>query len=139
MSKSEFAALANDAGAARSWTKTALTNSLGATVGRPAPTAGGGVVKYGVQSMSFGDVNVMRIYESSNIDPSVQQASSSGRWPITSRARAGSRPLTCRRFYLRKRHLINILTGRIAFRVPFAVLQLDIAYAQPAQRIQATL
>jgi hypothetical protein len=76
ISKDEFAALTSDAGAARSWTATAQINSLGATVGRPAPTAGSTGVKYGFagSSMSFGDVNVMRIYESSNIDPSVQQA-----------------------------------------------------------------
>ena len=67
-------ALTHDEGAARSWTATALINSLGATVGRPPPTAGGGAVKYDGSSMHFGDVNVMRIYESSNIEPSVQQA-----------------------------------------------------------------
>jgi len=75
LSKLEFAALANGEGAARSWTKTALTNSVGATVGLPSSTAGGGAVKYDVGgSMHFGDVNVMRVYESSNIEPSVQQA-----------------------------------------------------------------
>jgi hypothetical protein len=76
LSKLELAALTNDEGAARSWTATAQINSLGATVGRPSPTAGGGAVKYsaGGASMFFGDVNVMRIYESSNINPSVQQA-----------------------------------------------------------------
>jgi hypothetical protein len=76
LSKRDFAALTNDEGAARSWTATAQINSLGATVGRPSPTAGGGAVKYtfGGSSMYFGDVNVMRVYESSNIDPSVQQA-----------------------------------------------------------------
>jgi hypothetical protein len=75
LSKREFAALANDEGAARSWTATALTNSVGATVARPSPTAGGGAVRYEYGgSMHFGDVNVLRIYESSNIDPSVEQA-----------------------------------------------------------------
>ena len=76
LSKQELATLTNDEGAARSWTATAQINSLGATVGRPPPTAGGGAVKYGFggSSMYFGDVNVMRVYESSNIDPSVQQA-----------------------------------------------------------------
>jgi hypothetical protein len=74
LSKREFAALTDDEGAARSWTATALINSVGATVGRPPPTAGGGAVKYDGASMHFGDVNVMRIYESSNINPSVQQA-----------------------------------------------------------------
>jgi len=76
VSKRDFAALANDEGAARSWTKTALTNSAGATVGRPAPTSGDGAVKYGYagSSVHFGDVNVMQVYETSNIDPSVQQA-----------------------------------------------------------------
>jgi hypothetical protein len=76
LSDRELAALTHDEGAARSWTATAQINSLGATVGRPSPTSGGGIVKYsyGAASMQFGDVNVMRIYESSNIDPSVQQA-----------------------------------------------------------------
>jgi hypothetical protein len=76
MSKPEFAALTSEEGAARSWTATALTNSMGATVGRPPATLGGGAVKYtfGGASMHFGDVNVMRTYESSNINPSVQQA-----------------------------------------------------------------
>jgi hypothetical protein len=74
LSKLEFAALTNDEGAARSWTATAKINSAGATVGRPPSTAGGGAVKYDGASMHFGDVNVMRIYESSNINPSVQQA-----------------------------------------------------------------
>lgn len=75
LSKVEIAALANFEGAVRSWTNTALTNSVGATVGRPSPTAGGGAVKHGYQesSVHFGDVNVMRVYESSNINPSVQQ------------------------------------------------------------------
>ena len=44
LSKPEIAALANFEGAARSWTKTALTDSVGAIVGRPSPTAGGGAV-----------------------------------------------------------------------------------------------
>jgi hypothetical protein len=75
LSKQEFAALTSDEGAARSWTATAQINSLGATVGRPPPTAGGTAVKYDYGgAMHFGDVNVMRIYESSNINPSVQQA-----------------------------------------------------------------
>ena len=74
VSKQEFAALLNDEGAARSWSRTAQTNSLGATVGRPSRTLGSTAVKYGVQSISFGDVDVMRIYESSNHFPSVQQA-----------------------------------------------------------------
>jgi hypothetical protein len=74
LSKSDIAALANDEGAARSWSHTAQTNSLGATVGRPSPSLGHGPVRYGVQSISFGDVNVMRTYESSNHFPAVQQA-----------------------------------------------------------------
>ena len=91
LSKPEFAALVNDEGAARSWTATALTNSTGATVGRPSPTAGGGSVKYGYQgsSVHFGDVNVMRINESSNIDPSVQQAIVSAWVVLETRATLG--------------------------------------------------
>jgi hypothetical protein len=76
MSKREYTALANDAGAARTWTATALTNSMGQIAGTPAPTAGTGTVKWGYQgsSVSIGNAQVMRIYEGSNINPSVQQA-----------------------------------------------------------------
>jgi len=76
LSKRELAALAKDEGAARVWTKTAQTNSLGATVGRASPKVGHGAIQVGFQgsTISFSNVNVMRIYESSNIFPSVQQA-----------------------------------------------------------------
>ncbi len=76
LSKREFASLANDEGAARSWTNTAQTNSFGATVARASPKGSSGAVKSGFQgsSISFSDVNVMRVYESSNINPSVQQS-----------------------------------------------------------------
>jgi hypothetical protein len=74
LSKSEIAALANDEGAARSWSHTAQTNSLGATVGRPSSSLGHGPVRYGAgATIRFGDVDVMRVYESSNHFPSVQQ------------------------------------------------------------------
>ncbi|MEO8019563.1 MAG: hypothetical protein ABI769_17265 [Pseudomonadota bacterium] len=74
LSKREFAALTTDQGAARSWTTTALTNSVGAIAARPPPTVGGGAVRYERASMHFGDVDVLRVYESSNISPSVRQA-----------------------------------------------------------------
>jgi hypothetical protein len=91
LSELEFAALSKDEGAARCWTATAQTNSLGATVGRPAATSGGGAVRYGYagSSVHFGDVNVMRIYESSNIDPSVQQAIVSAWIVLETRATLG--------------------------------------------------
>jgi hypothetical protein len=91
LSKPEIVELANFDGVARSWAKTALTNSVGATVGRPSPTAGGGSVKWGYQgsSVHFGDVNVMRVYESSNIDPSVQQAIVSAWVVLDTRATIG--------------------------------------------------
>ena len=71
----EFEALANAQGAARSWSMTLLTNSAGMAAGRPSPNGGGGTVKtgYAGSSVSFGDVGVMRVYESSNANPSVQQ------------------------------------------------------------------
>jgi len=72
---SEFEELASAEGAARSWSMTLLTNSMGAVAGRPSPSRGGGAVKTGFagSSISFGDVGVMRVYESSTINPSVQQ------------------------------------------------------------------
>ena len=83
VSRRELARLAAEEGAARSWSVTAMTNSAGAIAGRPAPTAGSGSVKsgFGGSSVSFGDVNVMRVYESSNMNPSVQQAIASA-WVV---------------------------------------------------------
>ncbi len=71
----EFEALAHAEGAARSWSMTLLTNSMGHVAGRPSPTGGSGAVKTGFagSSVSFGDVGVMRTYEASNTNPSVQQ------------------------------------------------------------------
>lgn len=71
----EYEELANAEGAARAWSATRQTNSMGAVAGRPSPSQGSGAVKPGFagSSVSFGDVNVMRVYESSNINPSVQQ------------------------------------------------------------------
>jgi len=91
LSKIDYAALTDDEGAARTWSTTAQINSLGATVGRPSPTSGGGPVKYGYagSSVHFGDVNVMRIYESSNIFPSVQQAIVSAWVVLETRATMG--------------------------------------------------
>lgn len=76
MAKREFAALASDDGAARTWTSTAQTNSMGQIAGTPAPTAGGGTIKWGYQGadLSVGNAPVMRVYEGSNINPSVEQA-----------------------------------------------------------------
>lgn len=71
----EFEELAQAEGAARSWSMTLRTNSMGAVAGRPSPSGGSGAVKTGFagSSVSFGDVDVMRTYEASNINPSVQQ------------------------------------------------------------------
>jgi hypothetical protein len=72
---SEFAELAASDAVARSWSVTQLTNSAGAVAGRPSPSAGGGAVKVGFagSSVSFGDVDVLRVNESSTINPAVQQ------------------------------------------------------------------
>jgi hypothetical protein len=71
----EFAELAEADGAARSWSMTLLTNSMGTAAGRPSQTSGGGTVKPGFQgaNVSFGNVDVMRVYDSSNANPSVRQ------------------------------------------------------------------
>ncbi len=83
LSRREMLRLRNDEAIARSWSATAMTNSAGAIAARPSPTAGSGSVKSGFagSSVSFGDVNVMRTYESSNINPSVQQAITSA-WVV---------------------------------------------------------
>ena len=76
VSKRELRRLATDEGAARSWSVTALTNSFGGTGANPSPSSGGGTVKgQGGASVTFdGSANVMRVYEASNINPSVEQA-----------------------------------------------------------------
>lgn len=75
LSRDDLDELSNAEGAARSWSTTQLTNSMGTAAGRPSPSQGGGAVKTGFagSSVSFGDVDVMRVYESSNANPSVQQ------------------------------------------------------------------
>jgi hypothetical protein len=75
MSPRELGELAGAEGAARSWSTTLLTNSMGTAAGMPSPTAGSGAVKvgFGGSSVSFGNVPVMRVYEASNANPSVQQ------------------------------------------------------------------
>jgi hypothetical protein len=75
LSDRELSELAHADGAARSWSTTLLTNSMGNAAGRPSSTAGSGAVKVGFagSSVSFGDVPVMRVYESSNANPSTQQ------------------------------------------------------------------
>ena len=76
VSKRELRRLATDEGAARSWSVTALTNSFGGTGAHPSPSSGGGTVKgQGGASVTFdGSANVMRVYDASNINPSVEQA-----------------------------------------------------------------
>ena len=76
LSRSRVDELASEEGAARSWSATMLTNSVGAGAGRPSASLGGGAVRSGFagSSVTFGDVSVMRTYEASNINPSVQQA-----------------------------------------------------------------
>jgi hypothetical protein len=72
----EFAELAASDAAARSWTVTLLTNSAGSIAARPSPSTGAGAVRVGFagSSVSFGDAEVLRVYEASNANPSVQQA-----------------------------------------------------------------
>jgi hypothetical protein len=151
VSKREFAALANDEGAARSWTKTALTNSAGATVGRPSPTSGGGVVKYsyGGASVHFGDVNVMQVYETSNIDPSVQQAIVSAWVVLETRATIG-KSLTQLADYAALRGLAMMRPGELdgsedtilalfepgSEAAPAGLTEFDRAYLKSLYRIQ---
>ncbi len=75
LSRREFEQLSGVAGPARSWSTTLVTNGLGGSAGRPSPSRGHGAVKTGFagSSVSFGDVPVMRIYDASNANPSVQQ------------------------------------------------------------------
>jgi hypothetical protein len=91
LSKRELTALANDEGAARTWTKTAQTNSMGQIAAKPSPTYGSEPIKVGFQgsSMHFGDVNVLRVYESSNMFPSVEQGIASSWVVIETRATFG--------------------------------------------------
>ena len=84
VSKQEFDRLASEPGAARAWSNTVLTNSNGTPVGAPPSSAGGGVVKRGYQGSSVtidGSVNVVRVQETSNVNPSVQQAMQSS-WVV---------------------------------------------------------
>jgi hypothetical protein len=73
ISKRELARLSSAGTTARGWSITRTTNSMGATSSQPTES-GGTAVKYGTQSVGFGGgANVMRVYDSSNINPSVQQ------------------------------------------------------------------
>jgi hypothetical protein len=76
LSRREYDRVAEAEGAARSWSATMLTNSNGAGQARTPATAGTGTVKTGYQgsSVSFGNADVLRVYESSNINPSVEQS-----------------------------------------------------------------
>jgi hypothetical protein len=76
LTRREVRRLASEEGTARAWTVTILTNSGGATASNPSPSAGGGTVKgQGGASITFdGSANVMRTYDASNINPSVQQS-----------------------------------------------------------------
>lgn len=75
LSERELAELTDGKGAARAWSATGLSNSMGGGARRPAPNTGGPAAKgdYSNSNIDFGDVNVMRVYETSNINPSVQQ------------------------------------------------------------------
>ena len=115
LSKRELAALVDDEGAARSWSATALTNSAGATAGRPSPSAGGGAVKSGFagSSVSFGDVAVMRTYESSTINPSVQQAIVSA-WVVIDTGETFGKTLTQIADYAAMRGLAMVRPAELA-------------------------
>jgi hypothetical protein len=75
LSRREFARLADGEGAARSWSSTVMTNSVGTVAATPGGGSGGSAVNATAASIGFGGgTNVLRVYESSNIHPSVQQA-----------------------------------------------------------------
>ena len=115
LSKRELAALAENEGAARSWSSTALTNSDGAVAGTPAPTAGGGNVKWGYQgsSVSVGGASVMRVREGSNINPSVQQAIVSA-WVVVETGATFGKSLTQIADYAAMRGLAMVRPGELA-------------------------
>ena len=76
VSRREYRELTEGEGAARSWSATMLTNSAGKSAGSTTTNGGGGTATSGYQgsSVSFNAANVMRVYESSTINPSVQQS-----------------------------------------------------------------
>ena len=115
LSRRELGRLASEEGAARSWNATAMINSAGATAGRPSPTAGTGSVKsgFGGSSISFGDVNVMRAYESSNINPSVQQAITSA-WVVIETGATFGKSLTQIADYAAMRGLAMVRPAELA-------------------------
>lgn len=114
-SRREMARLATEQGIARSWSATAMTNSAGAIAARPSPTAGSGSVKTGFagSSVSFGDVNVMRTYESSNINPSVQQAITSA-WVVIETGATFGKSLTQIADYAAMRGLAMVRPAELA-------------------------
>ena len=115
LSRREWDRLSGDEGIARSWNATAMTNSAGAVAGRPSPSAGGGSVKTGFagSSVSFGDVNVMRAYESSNINPSVQQAIMSA-WVVIETGATFGKSLTQIADYAAMRGLAMVRPAELA-------------------------
>lgn len=76
MSVEAIDALSRPDSPARAWTVTWQTNSLGQVAGQPSPSGGSGAVKsgYAGSSVRFDGVPVLRVYEASTINPSVQQA-----------------------------------------------------------------
>jgi hypothetical protein len=77
LSKREFEALAADVSSALSWSQTVLTNSMGQAASNPSSSAGLGTVKTGFQGSSVtfdGGSKVLRVYETSTINPSVRQS-----------------------------------------------------------------
>ena len=115
LSRREWDRLSGDEGIARSWNATAMTNSAGAVAGRPSPSAGGGSVKTGFAGSSVicGDVNVMRAYESSNINPSVQQAIMSA-WVVIETGATFGKSLTQIADYAAMRGLAMVRPAELA-------------------------
>lgn len=92
LAPSEVEELAQPGSAARAWTVTWLTNSAGQVAAQPSPSGGGGTVKTGFAGSSVrfdGGANVLRVYESSTINPSVQQTAGAAWVVIETRATLG--------------------------------------------------
>lgn len=115
LTKREVRRLASAEGAARAWTVTMLTNSLGATASNPSPSSGGGTVKgQGGASITFdGSVNVMRTYEASNVNPSVQQSMGTS-WVVIETAATFGKSLTQIADYAAMRGLAMVRPAELA-------------------------
>lgn len=115
VSRRELARLAGEEGAARSWSQTVTTNSVGASAGTPSPSAGTGTVKSGYQgsSVTFSGANVMRVYESSNINPSVQQTINSA-WVVIETGATFGKSLTQIADYVAMRGLAMVRPAELA-------------------------